>query len=93
MVAQFNLPESSVNSIRLCMTLRYKFPARRKLTTRDPFFKAIGSTITVMVIFVLSIVGGLIIASMTAKTKDAKQAVTGLAAVVIFLSLFFWFRK
>ena len=55
----------------------------------DPFFKAIGSTITVMVIFVLAIFGGPIIASMTAKTKDAKQVVTSLAAVAIFLSLLF----
>ena len=59
----------------------------------DPFFRAIGSAVTVIVIFVVSVIGGRLIAAMMAKTRESQQAVTGLAAVAIFLVLFFGFRK
>ena len=59
----------------------------------DPFFIVIRAAVTVIVIFFVAVVGGRIIAAMTTKTKDAQQAVTGLAAVAIFLVLFFGFKK
>jgi hypothetical protein len=55
----------------------------------DPFFKAIGGAIAVMVIFFVSVLCGGLLAAKTVKGKNARQAVTVLFALVIFLLLFF----
>ena len=59
----------------------------------DPFFKAIGGAIGVVVIFVVAVLSGRILAAMAVKEKSAQQAATGLFALTIFLVLFFLFRR
>ena len=55
----------------------------------DPFFNAIGSAVAIMFIFFVSVVGGRLLASVAAKDKDSKNAITVIAALGIFLFLFF----
>jgi len=57
------------------------------------FLKANSSIMASILFFVVSLIGGHIIAVMAAKTKDAQQTVTGSPAVAVFLLLFFGFSK
>jgi hypothetical protein len=59
----------------------------------DPFFKAVGGAISVIVIFFVAVFGGRILAALAVKDRNAQQAATGLFAVAIFLLLFFLFRR
>lgn len=59
----------------------------------DAFFKATGGAIAVMVMFFVSVLGGGLLAAKTAQGKNARQAATVLFALVIFLLLFFLFRR
>jgi hypothetical protein len=46
-----------------------------------------------MGIFFLAVVGGRVIAAFTTKDRNSRQAVTGIAALVIFVVLFFGSRR
>ena len=59
----------------------------------DPFFKAVGGAIGVVVIFFVAVLGGRVLAALATKDRNARQTATGLFAVAIFLVLFFLFRR
>jgi hypothetical protein len=59
----------------------------------EPFFKAIGGAISVIVIFFVAVLGGRVLAALAFKERLAQHAATGIFAVVIFLVLFFLFRR
>jgi hypothetical protein len=55
----------------------------------DPFFGAISGAVQVMVIFMVSVLSGHLVASLTTKTHESRKLVSGLASVAIFAIVFF----
>jgi len=58
-----------------------------------PFFSAINSTLGVMLIFAIAIIGGNFISSRMAKEKDGNKLTSTLFALIIFVLIFFASRQ
>lgn len=59
----------------------------------DPFFKAVGGAVSIIVTFSVAILGARVLAALAVKDHSAQKAATGLFAVAIFLVLLFLFRR
>lgn len=58
----------------------------------DPFFKALGGAIAVILTFAVAVVGGHIAAALAVKRKEHRKPAATLFALAIFLILFFMGR-
>ena len=59
----------------------------------DPFSRAIGFAVAIAVFFFIAIVGGRLVGLSVSKNSASRQAISTIAALVIFLFLFFLSRK
>lgn len=55
----------------------------------DPFFKAIGGAIAIIVTFAIAVLGGQIAAAIIVKRKEGRKTAAALIALAIFVVLFF----
>jgi len=55
----------------------------------DPFFKAVGGAIAIIVSFAIAIIGGQMAAALAVKRKEQRKPIAVLIALAIFLVLLF----